>query len=879
MRDLSIRHRLALGFGFFVALIGVVALLAAILVIRVDGLRRTIDEELLPQVAAANSLAVAVNHQRTGLRGYTTTGQQHFQDEFRQGIVRERSTLEVLKDKADSPSDASEVSRIESLLLQLHQDEAASMSLLSKQGKNAAFQYQQDTVRPLVQEIASISSKLASQALDRIKSSTDQTSRAMDRLYTGSLIGFIAALLLALLSTLAAGRSVTRPAKRIARAASAIAEGEYDTALSLEKRYAAKSYRDEMGQIAVALIRTAHALETREYDLRQLADELRVVNEQLETQNEELQTKDEEIQSQNEDLTAQSAELLKHNQDLEALTKDLMIRQSVTAVALSSLDRDVLLTRLLEAIMYPLDLGFGLIMLCDEGRKVLRSAVGRNNGQKIRMDHPPYEIRVGEGFAGQVAATKKYQCSQEVLEDDSVEAHIRQAGVRVLAGVPLTAANHLYGVALLGSFSQREFTDREVSLFQAFAERAVIAIQRSHTFDLVRKAEERERLGRQRLQAIIDNMPEGIVIAGLPDGQVVMANKAALALYGLESLPDSSVQERAATFNMGKPTAEPIAGEELPLSRSLLNGEVCIGEEVMIRWPTGREIVVLCNTMPLRDSEGNITEAVGIFQDITALKDQQHFLETIYESQRSIAETLQKSFLPSRKPIIEGYEIADAYLSAQQDAQIGGDFYDLIELGDGLLGVVMGDVSGKGVGAAVHTAMAKYVLRAFAHEDHQPARVLARVNDAIARYVKGEIFITLFYGVLDTAGKKLIYANGGHEQPILYKSESGECINLLSSGPAIGVIRGGTYEQYEIGLEEGDAFVLYTDGITEVRQNNEFFGHDGLRKLVAECGCERASDIADQILAHVIEYSENNLQDDVALLVIKSSDSGNMMQK
>jgi sigma-B regulation protein RsbU (phosphoserine phosphatase) len=853
LRNLSIRHRLALGFGSVVGLMGVVTVLAVILFVRATNSGKAINEDLAPQVSAANSLALAVDRQRTGLRGYVLTSNSAYLNNYRRGILDEQEALRALRQRLSIQSERAELGRIESLLVQLRQDEFKTVSLLKTQGKDPASAYLQEHVRPASQEISIAASKLAGNGLRRIQEATNQVSRANSRLRNISLTAFLVALSLAVVFILATGRSVTRPARSIAKAAGAIAEGDCREALALEKSYPGGAdglCRDELSQIATSIIRMARTLESRERDLKTAVDELSAANEQLDTRNEELAT--------------QTNQFREHNLELEALTRDLMVRQSITAAALSSLDRNEVMARLLKAIIAPLDLHFGLIMLYDEGKHVLRAAIGSG----IEISDPPYELAIGEGFAGKVAKSRKIMTTKDVGTE--LDADMVTPGIRTLIGIALAVGKHIYGVALLGTSMARVLSDREMGLLYAFAERAVVAIQRAQTFEMIAVTEENERLGRERLQTIIDNLPEGVIIVNPPDGRIVMANKAALALNGLEALPEV----RSTEFNVRRPNGDPISDELLPTSRSLLHGETCIGEELLIRWSNGKEAVVLCNTAPIRDREGDISQAVAVFQDITAIKEQQHVLERIYEDQRTIAETLQKSFLPSKKPLVQGFEIADAYLSAQHDAQVGGDFYDLIELGEGLLGVVMGDVSGKGVSAAVHTAMAKYMLRGFAHEDHQPASLLARLNDAVTRYVKGDIFITLFYGVLDTWAKKIVYANGGHEQPILYRSESGECVSLLSSGPAIGVIPGSAYEQFEVELADGDAFVLYTDGITDARHGKEFLGHDGLSKMVAQVGDNSASQIADRILSYVREYSHGRLHDDIALLVLKSSNGG-----
>ena len=207
----------------------------------------------------------------------------------------------------------------------------------------------------------------------------------------------------------------------------------------------------------------------------------------------------------------------------------------MTAVALSSLDRDDLLTGLLEAIMDPLDLSSGLIMLYDHDRKVLEAAVGRS----VEIGSPPHSLKIGERFAGTVAKSRKIMFVPDASVDMPPDPCELGAGLQAMVGVPLAAGHTLYGVAILGSSEKREFTDRETGLLHAFAERAVMAIQRSQAFELVTASEKRERLGRERLQAIIDNLPDAVVIAGIPDGRMVMANKACL-LYTSPSPRDRS---------------------------------------------------------------------------------------------------------------------------------------------------------------------------------------------------------------------------------------------------------------------------------------------------------------------------------------------------
>lgn len=627
-------------------------------------------------------------------------------------------------------------------------------------------------------------------------------------------------------------------------------------------------------QIAVALSNAMHHedIEKLALELKDRNEKLDVQNEQLQCQNEEIQAQTEEIQTQNEELAAQSTELQERYAELESVTRDLLALQSVTATALSSLQQDQLLSRLMESIVDSLNLTFGLVMLMQEDQQTLRAKVGHN----IAIDtNLALEVRIGEGFPGRVAESRQIMTATESdVELLLLDSHIHRSGARALVGLPLITGGRLHGVALLGSSEPREFSERQKHLLQVFATRSAVAIERAQAYERLQAAEKCADRERRHLQSIIDNMPEAVVLASAPDGRVVIANKVALSLYGLDSLPDTEVADHAKSFNFYRSDGSPILSEELPVSKSLLKGEVCTGEELLIRRPDHSEIVVLCNTCPVRDESGEITGAVGVFQDITALKEQQRLLQEVYEHERYIAQTLQRSFLPTQRPIVAGYDIADTYIPAQTGAQVGGDFYDLIDFGNDKLGIVMADVSGKGVGAAIHTAMAKYMLRGFASEDPEPASVLARTNSVIANCTDSEVFITLFYGVLDTKERKLTYANAGHERPLLFNKNLGSCCALQTTGPALGILPDAAYVQLEVDLAETDAFVLYTDGITEARREGAFLGQDRLEAMISQVGESSADAIADHILSNVQDYSFGDLRDDVALVVIKPGDYG-----
>ncbi len=377
---------------------------------------------------------------------------------------------------------------------------------------------------------------------------------------------------------------------------------------------------------------------------------------------------------------------------------------------------------------------------------------------------------------------------------------------------------------------------------------------------------------RQMLDALMEYAVAGIAIADSKTGSLLAMSRHGLALLGVEGidLADVPLQQIIDMRMFWHPDGSaPIRLAELPLYRAALGGEEVLNEEWLIRRPDGWEIPVLCNAGPIRDTGGGITGGIVTFEDISDLKAAQHALETAYNRERHISDVLQQALMPSVPVDTPGCEVATEYHPALTESEIGGDFYDVFSVGEGWLALVMGDVAGKGLRAAVCTSMAKYMIRAYAHEDPEPRSVLRRLNETLSEFISDDMFITIFFGLYDTDRRVLAYANAGHEPPLLYGPGFGATIELDVTGPAIGVLSGSTYAQRAAQLSEDNILVIYTDGITDSRRGTAFFGADGLTEVVAQYADCSARIIASGIYQATMKHSHGQLSDDAALLVLK----------
>jgi len=243
----------------------------------------------------------------------------------------------------------------------------------------------------------------------------------------------------------------------------------------------------------------------------------------------------------------------------------------------------------------------------------------------------------------------------------------------------------------------------------------------------------------------------------------------------------------------------------------------------------------------------------------------------LIENELKIASQIQKSFLPETLPTQAGLEVAVFMKPAKA---VGGDLYAFLPLGGERLGVMVGDVSGKGTPAALFMAKTvsefKFSARG-GHEAEQPASVLGRLNDSIASESTGGLFVTLMYTIFDMARKKLVLSNGGHLPVVAVRSASGAELISADDGMPIGVLPGATFADHEIDLGAGDCFALYSDGVSEARnRRKEEFGMEALERAITE----RRQGSAKEILDHTVEELQKFMgradqHDDITLIVIK----------
>ncbi|MGH2969389.1 MAG: PP2C family protein-serine/threonine phosphatase, partial [Solirubrobacteraceae bacterium] len=240
----------------------------------------------------------------------------------------------------------------------------------------------------------------------------------------------------------------------------------------------------------------------------------------------------------------------------------------------------------------------------------------------------------------------------------------------------------------------------------------------------------------------------------------------------------------------------------------------------------------------------------------------------LYDRERTIARTLQRSLRPGELPHVPGLAAAVRFRPAGESIELGGDFYDLYRARDGGWAALIGDVQGKGPDAAAVTALARHTMRAAAAYEHSPGAVLSLLHRALREQRTDDRFITVAYAHMQVAVEhvRLDLACGGHPLPlVVHPDGSVDAVGRL--GTLLGTDIDPLLADVTVELALGDVLVLYTDGVTEVRrQRTEVFGTNELIALLQTCGGQAPAEVAERVEAAVLTASHGRLRDDVAIL-------------
>lgn len=357
--------------------------------------------------------------------------------------------------------------------------------------------------------------------------------------------------------------------------------------------------------------------------------------------------------------------------------------------------------------------------------------------------------------------------------------------------------------------------------------------------------------------AVVEQMADGLLVLD-PYGRVVDANPAGSHLLGI-----------AVADLVGRRL-----GELVPAAKDLVDGPSGGGEgRVRITgdepWQAELDLSVRVNDV--LDDAGRRTARVVVLRDITDRIRDEHRLRELLDQQTRLNTTLQQGLRPASLPVVPGLQLAARSIPAARGGQLSGDFYDVHQAGEQRWAFVLGDVSGKGVHAAVVTSLARYTVRTLSAQPWPPRDVLGQLNHALGAGTEDpERFCTVAYGQVTPragGGMRLVLALGGHPQPLLRRAD-GSVTPVGRVGTVLGLLPQVEIHEAVVELDPGDTLLVYTDGVTEARLGDELFGDQRLADALAAAdgGADR---VADAVLAAVQGFTVD--RDDVALLVMTAT--------
>jgi serine phosphatase RsbU (regulator of sigma subunit) len=231
---------------------------------------------------------------------------------------------------------------------------------------------------------------------------------------------------------------------------------------------------------------------------------------------------------------------------------------------------------------------------------------------------------------------------------------------------------------------------------------------------------------------------------------------------------------------------------------------------------------------------------------------------------------LQQALVPEKPTIASGYDLASVYIPAYADQSIGGDFFDVFRTEDEQIGLLIGDVSGKGIPAASLAAITRSTVRAFAYDLSSPSQALEHADAVLTKQQNSDFnqFVTVAVVIIDPNTGHIRFSGAGHP-PAAIRRANGSLDWIYSAQMPIGIMGKQQFDELENDLQPGDKIILYTDGISEARHGAALFGLDGISDVLTTHGSECSEELLNSLLSAAIEWGKGHVSDDTAVIVIE----------
>lgn len=574
-------------------------------------------------------------------------------------------------------------------------------------------------------------------------------------------------------------------------------------------------------------------------ELRAANEEIQSSNEELQSINEELETSKEELQSTNEELTTVNDELQNRNLELMQLNDDLNNLIASIDIPIIILGNDLRIRRFSP--------------MAERILNIIPSDIGRPIGDiRLKIDIPDLEQLI-------LDVVRNLSMKQEEVQDK--EARWYSVQIR-----PYRTSDNKIDGAVIALLDIHQIKCREEEIKTA----KELSNALNHINEAITSTLDFDKIIQRVVMKSAKAMKSETTAIALREAEHWLVKYVDGLLKETQGtrFTDEQAPHMALAANTKKPVVVDNAHKDEKIGREF--AEAYKLRSFMVVPLIVREEIIGVLSFYYHSSQATFTEAQIDFANKLATSISLA-LENVrlYAIERNIADTLQSALIRIPEHI-EGVEYGYLYRSATEATKVGGDFFDIFELEHDRVGIMVGDVSGKGLEAASITSLVRNTVRAYAYEEESPAAILSKTNDAVKKSTPASYFITLFLGIIGMKTGTITYCSAGHPPALLKRKTS--VIELFDvSSPVIGAFSGLSYKDDTATMKEGDILVLYTDGITEARCDGGFFGEERLVTFLESLRATSAKDVPQDIFNEVINCTGGELSDDVVLLSLSLS--------
>jgi GAF domain-containing protein/anti-sigma regulatory factor (Ser/Thr protein kinase) len=543
---------------------------------------------------------------------------------------------------------------------------------------------------------------------------------------------------------------------------------------------------------------------------------------------------------------------------------------------------DAMLTRLRDVLA----VDTVAVLLLDEETNELVARAAHGLEEEVEAG---FRLPVGQGFAGSVAARREPVFIRDLKPGDAVNPLLYEKKLRSLLGVPLIVEGNLLGVLHVGSLTPRDFAQDDTAVMQVVADRVALAIDHARLFESERTARAEAEAALERLRQLqsvtesalayldLDDLLDTLLhrtraLLGTDTAAILLVNEEGNALYARAAKGLEEEVERGFTLPIGEGFAGRVANERRPVALPEVKPGLVVNPlmfEKGIKSLLGVPLIVErrlvgvlhVGTLTPREFTGSDVELLQAVADRAALAIEH---DRLFEEHR-VAQMLQRSLLPTKLPQPNGLTFSARYLPAAARRLVGGDWYDVIELPDGRVGVAIGDVVGHGLDAATLMGSLRSALQAYAVQGLSPAEV-APLLARFATTAGNARMATYLYGVIDAARSCFAFVNGSHPPPLVVKPDGSAELVEGALLPPLGAALTPLVDEVKIPLEPGTTLVLYTDGLVERRGERLVTRQQELHDAAAGAAAEPDL-LCDALIAEMI--GEDPPADDVAILTMQ----------